>query len=87
LVVTAEVITVNVTEEDPASIWEVLLGMTAALLLLESTMVAPAAAGAASITVQTLGVPPTTVAGTHRSEGRLVMGAVTERGAVTWPPL
>ena len=91
MVVTAEVEAVNAAEEDPAPTLTLAGTVTAALLLDAATVIPPAGAGPEILTVQVLETPPATLAGAHRIEDRVtlggVAGAVTVRGAVTWPPL
>jgi hypothetical protein len=86
-VLTERLVTVNVALVAPDAMFTALGTVAAAVLLLVSVTVAPAAGAAAdSVTVACAGLPPTTVAGLSVTE--LTTGAsviVSVAGAVTPP--
>ena len=85
--VTADVVAVNVVDEDPAGIVAD-AGTAAAVELSDRLMTAPPDGAAPdSVTVQVLGAPPITVPGAHWMDDSITPGDVTVNDAVWVAPL
>jgi hypothetical protein len=85
--VTADVVAVNVVDEDPAGIVAD-AGIVAAVELAERPITAPPDGAAPdSVTVQVLGAPPVTAPGAHWMDESVTAGDVTVNDAVWVAPL